>query len=83
MPWEHGVAGSNPAGETIFYRRVKMEYESLNYKERMKSSSKSIECICPRCRTTHKVYMFWTGKSKPRKYCEKCKDLISKVYNLC
>lgn len=60
-----------------------MEYESLNYKERMRSSSKSIECICPKCRKIHKVYMFWTGKSTPRKYCEKCKDLISRVYNLC
>lgn len=45
-----------------------------------RTSSKYEECICPLCGKVHQVFMFWTGRGKPRKYCSRCErvsaDLI-------
>ncbi|BBO68378.1 hypothetical protein DSCA_23080 [Desulfosarcina alkanivorans] len=34
-------------------------------------------CICPKCGDRHNVYMLWTGRGVPRKYCGNCKPMIS------
>lgn len=34
-------------------------------------------CICPKCDERHNVYMLWTGRGVPRKYCGGCKPLVS------
>ena len=36
-----------------------------------------VRCRCPRCSSHHRVYMLWTGRGVPRKYCVNCKPLIS------
>jgi hypothetical protein len=36
-----------------------------------------VNCICPKCTASHYVYMLWTGRGVPRKYCGNCKPLIS------
>ena len=36
-----------------------------------------VQCICPKCTDAHNVYMLWTGRGVPRKYCGNCKPLIS------
>ncbi len=36
-----------------------------------------VQCICPKCTDVHSVYMLWTGRGVPRKYCSNCKPLIS------
>ncbi|WP_319523082.1 hypothetical protein [uncultured Desulfosarcina sp.] len=41
------------------------------------SGKRFIRCICPRCRKTYNVYMMWTGRGMPRKYCADCKSIIA------
>lgn len=40
---------------------------------------RSVECICPRCGTTHKKWMLWTGRGKPRKFCWDCYELANSI----
>ena len=35
-----------------------------------------VSCICPRCRKVFEVFMLWTGRGIPRKYCVDCKAII-------
>jgi len=37
----------------------------------------TVECICPKCGTTHKMKMLWSGRGKPKKYCPPCKSFVS------
>lgn len=34
--------------------------------------TKKTECLCPLCRRTHLLKIWWTGKGIPRKYCYDC-----------
>lgn len=36
-----------------------------------------VRCLCPKCSILHNVYMLWTGRGMPRKYCVNCKPLVS------
>jgi hypothetical protein len=36
-----------------------------------------VQCICPKCSEHHNVYMLWTGRGVPRKYCANCRPLVS------
>ena len=36
-----------------------------------------VRCICPKCADHHNVYMLWTGRGIPRKYCCNCKPLVA------
>jgi hypothetical protein len=38
---------------------------------------KLVRCICPRCHQRHLVYMLWTGRGMPRKYCPMCRSTVS------
>jgi hypothetical protein len=42
---------------------------------------KDIECICPLCRQTHVMELYWTGLGIPRKYCKPCLSIISGTFN--
>jgi Zn ribbon nucleic-acid-binding protein len=44
---------------------------------RCRQGKRFINCICPKCTASHYVYMLWTGRGVPRKYCGNCKPLIS------
>jgi hypothetical protein len=37
------------------------------------------ESVCPRCGKQHQVYMNWTGRGKPRIYCELCKPAVGGI----
>jgi len=32
-----------------------------------------VECICPKCRTRHHIYLNWMGRGVPRKFCNSCR----------
>jgi hypothetical protein len=42
-----------------------------------KIGKRFVHCICPKCAEHHNVYMLWTGRGVPRKYCGNCKPLIA------
>ena len=39
----------------------------------------AIECICPRCQIRHRMYLHWTGRGTPRKFCQCCKLYVSSL----
>jgi hypothetical protein len=43
------------------------------------SDSLTVECICPKCGTSHRVKMLWSGRGKPKKYCPPCKSYVSTI----
>lgn len=45
----------------------------MNYKIR----KQFINCKCPKCSIFHDVYMLWSGRGTPRKYCTSCRPLVS------
>jgi hypothetical protein len=42
-----------------------------------RNGKRFVRCICPKCTADHNVYMLWTGRGVPRKYCGNCKPLVS------
>ena len=46
-------------------------------KPRKADERTSVECICPRCGSRHKLSFFWSGRGIPKKYCIVCKGIIS------
>ena len=48
-----------------------------NEKRMFRTDKRFVRCKCPRCAIDHTVYMLWTGRGVPRKYCGNCKPLIS------
>jgi hypothetical protein len=42
-----------------------------------RNGKRFVQCICPKCAEHHNVYMLWTGRGVPRKYCANCKPLVS------
>ena len=46
-----------------------------NWRERnVKTDEVSTECVCPKCGKKHMMKIFYTGTTKPRKYCKECKS---------
>jgi len=39
----------------------------------------TVECICPKCGTTHRMKLVWRGRGKPKKYCPPCKSFVSTI----
>jgi len=39
----------------------------------------AVRCLCPKCGINHILKIFWTGTVTPRKYCHKCREVISSV----
>jgi len=39
----------------------------------------TVECICPKCGTAHRMKLFWSGRGKPTKYCPACKSFVSTI----
>ena len=37
-----------------------------------------VTCICPKCTMVHQIYMLWTGRGMPRKYCSTCKPRVAR-----
>ena len=39
----------------------------------------TVECICPKCGTAHRMKLLWSGRGKPKKYCPPCKTFVSTI----
>ena len=39
----------------------------------------TVECICPKCGTEHRMKLLWSGRGKPKKYCPPCKSFVSTI----
>jgi hypothetical protein len=39
----------------------------------------TVECICPKCGTHHKMKMLWTGRGMPKKFCQSCKTFVASI----
>lgn len=42
----------------------------------------STKCICPKCGREHKLWLFWSGRGTPRKYCQSCQNNYADVYDM-
>jgi hypothetical protein len=46
----------------------------IEYRDKPTKSEKcQVECTCPLCDKLHKKKLNWTGRGKPRVYCDECK----------
>ena len=42
----------------------------------------TVECICPKCGLSHRMKLLWSGRGKPKKYCQPCKSFISTIESI-
>ena len=42
-----------------------------------RNGKRFFRCVCPKCAEAHNIYMLWSGRGIPRKYCGNCKPLVS------
>jgi len=52
-------------------------WQPKNDQRQHKNGKGFVRCLCPKCNIQHDVYMLWTGRGTPRKYCVNCKPLVS------
>ena len=45
-----------------------------NHKE-----SVTVQCVCPKCGIHHKMKLRWTGRGKPKKFCQPCKTFAMSI----
>jgi len=39
----------------------------------------TVECICPKCGIQHKMKLLWSGRGKPKKFCQPCKTFVTSI----
>ncbi len=39
----------------------------------------TVECLCPKCGISHRAKLLWSGRGKPKKYCQPCKTFVSTI----
>jgi hypothetical protein len=44
-----------------------------------RNGNTTVECICPKCGTHHKMKLQWTGRGRPKKFCQPCKSFITSI----
>ena len=42
----------------------------------------TVECICPKCGVSHRLKLLWSGRGKPKKYCQPCKSFVSTLESI-
>jgi hypothetical protein len=53
-------------GETVV-RRMKLK-EPL-----------TVNCVCPKCGSHHRMKLIWSGRGMPKKFCPPCKIFVSSI----
>ncbi|BBO86116.1 hypothetical protein [Desulfosarcina ovata] len=48
-----------------------------NERQQFKTGKAFVSCVCPKCASHHNVFMMWTGRGTPRKYCPNCRPLVA------
>lgn len=43
------------------------------------NESLTVECVCPKCGSGHRMKMLWTGRGKPKKFCPPCKIFVASL----
>jgi hypothetical protein len=74
-----GVLTMYTKGEIIEIGEQKNKWHHLEgeHDNSVGSDKCFVSSICPKCNAHHSVYMLWTGRGLPRKFCKDCKALIS------
>ena len=39
----------------------------------------TVECVCPKCGASHRLKLLWSGRGKPKKFCQPCKMLTAAI----
>ena len=39
----------------------------------------TVNCVCPKCGSDHRMKMLWSGRGKPKKFCPPCKIFVSSL----
>jgi len=42
----------------------------------------TVECICPKYGISHRLKLLWSGRGKPKKYCQPCKSFVSTIESI-
>lgn len=64
-------------GVTVRDKHSEADWHPAKDENSHKNGKCFVSCLCPRCNIRHNVYMLWTGRGIPRKYCVNCKPLVS------
>lgn len=50
---------------------------SFKYGVCVGSEKQFVRSICPKCNVHHDVFMLWTGRGMPRKFCAQCRTAVA------
>lgn len=39
----------------------------------------TVNCVCPKCGSHHRMKLIWTGRGEPKKFCPPCKIFVSTI----
>jgi hypothetical protein len=42
----------------------------------------TVECVCPKCGIQHKMKILWSGRGKPKKFCQPCKTFVTTIESI-
>jgi len=60
-------------------RRLREEYDGIHDVSTHHVGGLTVECVCPKCGTAHRMKMLWSGRGKPKKFCPPCKSVVSSL----
>ena len=59
------------------------EEESWDFTgEDIEQENLTVECICPKCGCSHRMKLLWSGRGKPKKFCQPCKSFVATIESI-